>query len=188
MRTTTLLFVLVTALASGCSKKAKTTPTPPDTTTTTPTGQKGAEKPREVSADTLMSPGIAVSADIAAACGLKPQQTKAGTAPTFDTDKDELLPEDRAVLDQIATCLTTGPLKGKQVELVGRADPRGTEEYNMGLGSRRSNTVSQYLGRLGVTQPQMQATSRGALEATGTDEEGWKKDRRVDILLAQPKG
>jgi peptidoglycan-associated lipoprotein len=186
MRTTTLLFVLVAALASGCSKKAKTTPTPPDTKPA-PTAQKKEEKPREVSADTLMSPGIAVSADIAAACGLK-AQTKAGSAPTFDYDKDELLAEDRAVLDQIATCLTTGALKGKQVELVGRADPRGTEEYNIGLGSRRSNTVSQYLGRLGVGQPQMLSTSRGALEATGTDEEGWKKDRRVDIVLAQPKG
>lgn len=186
MRTTTLLFVLVAALASACSKKAKTTPTPPDTTPA-PTAQQKQDKPREVSADTLMSPGIAVSADIAAACGLK-AQTKAGSAPTFDYDKDELLAEDRAVLDQIATCLTTGALKGKQVELVGRADPRGTEEYNIGLGSRRSNTVSAYLGRLGVGQPQMLSTSRGALEATGTDEEGWKKDRRVDILLAQPKG
>ena len=27
------------------------------------------------------------------------------------------------------------------------------------------------------------ATSRGELDATGTDEEGWKRDRRVDIEL-----
>jgi peptidoglycan-associated lipoprotein len=184
MRTTTLLLVLVAAL--GCSKKAKTTPTPPPDPGQTTTAKK-TDKPREVSADTLLSPGIAVSPDIAQACGLK-ATTKAGSAPTFDYDKDELLAEDRAVLEQIATCLTTGALKGKQVELVGRADPRGTEEYNLGLGSRRANTVSSYLGKLGVGQPQMLATSRGALEATGTDEEGWKKDRRVDILLAQPKG
>jgi peptidoglycan-associated lipoprotein len=184
MRTTTLLLVLVAAL--GCSKKAKTTPTPPDPGPTT-TAKKTDKPVREVSADTLLSPGIAVSPDIAKACGLK-ATTKAGSAPTFDYDKDELLPEDRAVLEQIATCLTSGALKGKQVELVGRADPRGTEEYNIGLGSRRANTVSSFLGKLGVGQPQLLSTSRGALEATGTDEEGWKKDRRVDILLAQPKG
>ena len=103
---------------------------------------------------------------------------------SFDYDKDELAPEDRAVLDQLAQCLMTGALKGKAVALVGRADPRGTEEYNMGLGSRRSGTVSQYLARLGVGEPQLQATTRGALDATGVDEASWQKDRRVDISLA----
>ena len=29
----------------------------------------------------------------------------------------------------------------------------------------------------------MALTSRGALDATGNDEEGWRKDRRVDISL-----
>jgi outer membrane protein OmpA-like peptidoglycan-associated protein len=29
----------------------------------------------------------------------------------------------------------------------------------------------------------MAVTTRGALEATGTDESGWKQDRRVDIQL-----
>ncbi|HEX4416858.1 MAG TPA: OmpA family protein, partial [Kofleriaceae bacterium] len=103
--------------------------------------------------------------------------------PQFDYDKDELTPEDRAVLDQLATCLTSGALKGKAISLIGRADPRGTEEYNLGLGSRRAASVSQYLGRLGVAEPQMAVTTRGALEATGTDESSWKQDRRVDIQL-----
>jgi outer membrane protein OmpA-like peptidoglycan-associated protein len=30
----------------------------------------------------------------------------------------------------------------------------------------------------------MSETSRGALDATGHDEETWRKDRRVDISLA----
>jgi peptidoglycan-associated lipoprotein len=29
------------------------------------------------------------------------------------------------------------------------------------------------------------ATSRGELDASGTDEDGWARDRRVDLLLAQ---
>jgi peptidoglycan-associated lipoprotein len=103
--------------------------------------------------------------------------------PQFDYDKDELTTEDRAVLDQLAACLTSGPAKGKAVSLIGRADPRGTEEYNLGLGSRRAASVSQYLGRLGVGEPQMSVSTRGALEATGKDEAGWKNDRRVDVQL-----
>ena len=113
-------------------------------------------------------------------CGITPAAT---ANASFDYDKEELTPEDRTVLDQLATCMTKGPLKGKAVSLVGRADPRGTEEYNLSLGSRRSASVSTYLTRLGVTEPQLAVTTRGALEATGTDEAGWQKDRRVDVLL-----
>jgi len=71
------------------------------------------------------------------------------------------------------------------VSLIGRADARGTEEYNLGLGSRRAHTVGQYLGRLGVGEPQLAVTTRGALEATGNDEAGWAQDRRVDVQLKQ---
>ncbi len=183
MKTMTLALVLAAATAGGCSKsapKAKTTPT--DTTKSEPITTKLETKPEPtVTEDKQVSPGLAVSSDIASACGLKIPPT--GANPKFDTDKDELLPEDRAVLDQIATCLTTGALKGKTVALIGRADPRGTEEYNLGLGSRRAHSVSQYLGRLGVGEPQMAVTTRGSLEASGTDEASWKQDRRVDIQL-----
>lgn len=182
MKTTTLALVLVAAF--GCSKKQpKTTPTEPAPTTA---AAQTAKPAADVSQDQQVSPTLAVSGDIIAACGIKAAPTSG--APKFDYDKDELTAEDRAVLDQIATCLTTGALKGRTVDLIGRADPRGTEEYNLGLGSRRASTVSGYLGRLGVGQPQMAVTTRGALDATGTDESGWQQDRRVDIQLQKPAG
>ena len=184
MKTMTLALVLAAALA-GCSKdkpKAKTTPVSPSA----PAAKQDAPKQEPViTADQQVSSGLAVSGDIVAACGLK-VVTPSGAAPTFDYDKDEITADDRAVLDQIAKCLTEGALKGKAVALIGRADPRGTEEYNLGLGSRRAASVGKYLGALGVGQPQLAVTTRGAIEATGTDEGGWKKDRRVDIQLAQP--
>src|SRR5690349_17089916 len=179
MKTTALILVLV---ALGCSKDkptaAKTTPAAPETTAEAP-----ADKPPpSVEKDTQVSPGLALSGDLATLCNIKSTMTTKAN-PQFDYDKDELTSEDRAVLDQLATCLTSGPLKGKPVSLIGRADPRGTEEYNLGLGSRRAASVSQYLGRLGVGQPQMSVSTRGALEATGTDEAGWRNDRRVDVQL-----
>ena len=88
------------------------------------------------------------------------------------------------MLDQIATCVTSGPLKGKRLHLVGRADPRGTEEYNLGLGDRRAHTVQSYLSRLGLTGNQVATTTRGALDASGTDDGSWRTDRRVDLELA----
>jgi peptidoglycan-associated lipoprotein len=180
-RMKTTILILVLAAAVGCSHDkptaAKTTPD---------VAAKPAAKPEAPAAvvekDTQVSPGIALSGDIAAMCNIKSTMTTKAN-PQFDYDKDELTADDRTVLDQLATCLTTGALKGKAVALIGRADPRGTEEYNLGLGSRRASSVGRYLGRLGVSDPQMAVTTRGALEATGTDEAGWKQDRRVDVQL-----
>src|SRR5262245_56158605 len=144
MKTTTLLsLVAILAFAAGCSKgkaKEKTTPTPPTQTA----GKQPAKTAEDIKPDQPVSPGIALSPDIAAACGIKPTPSTeaAPTSPTFEYDKDELTPDDRAVLDQLATCMTTGALKGKSVLMIGRADPRGTEEYNLGLGSRRAHSVS----------------------------------------------
>jgi peptidoglycan-associated lipoprotein len=176
----TTIAILVLAAAVGCShdkpKVAKPTPEVAKESDTLPD-----KPPPAVDKDTQVSPGLALSGDLAEICNIKStMSTKAN--PQFDYDKDELTTEDRAVLDQLATCLTSGAAKGKAVSLIGRADPRGTEEYNLGLGSRRAASVSQYLGRL-VGEPQMSVSTRGALEATGKDEAGWKQDRRVDVQL-----
>ncbi|MDB4955537.1 MAG: peptidoglycan-associated outer rane lipoprotein [Myxococcales bacterium] len=178
MKTTTLALVL--AAVVGCSHdKAKVATTTPTPVTSQPGPTKAGLEP-QVTEDQKVSPTLAISGDLATMCGIK---AAAQTNAKFDYDKDELTSEDRNVLDQLATCLTNGALKGKAVALIGRADPRGTEEYNLGLGSRRAHTVGQYLGRLGVLEPQLAVTTRGALDASGTDESGWAQDRRVDVQL-----
>jgi peptidoglycan-associated lipoprotein len=180
MKMITLAFVLA-ALAS-CSKDKKVAK---PTTTQTPTAAKEAAPAalEKLPQDQQVSPNLALAGDIVQLCGIK-VTANATAAPSFDYDKEELHPEDRQVLDQLATCLMSGALKGRSVSLIGRADPRGTEEYNLGLGSRRAASVGGYLERLGVGKPQLAVTTRGALDATGTDEAGWQKDRRVDIQLA----
>lgn len=110
-------------------------------------------------------------------------------APKFGFDQAELLPADRDVLEQVAECLTRGPLKDRAVRLVGRADPRGTDEYNLALGTRRAQAVGSYLLRLGVPAPRLTPTTRGDLDAVGDDETGWQRDRRVDLqLVPKPSG
>jgi peptidoglycan-associated lipoprotein len=143
---------------------------------------KTTETPETTSRPVAASPNLAVTSDLARRCAL--HFNSAPRAPKFDFDRFELLPEDRDVLDQVGTCLTTGPLRGRTVQLVGRADPRGTEEYNLGLGTRRAESVLEYLQHLGVSPGQLSQTTRGALDATGTDEAGWREDRRVDLRLA----
>ena len=102
-------------------------------------------------------------------------------SPKFDFDSSQLSSSDRDILQQVAKCMTDGALKGKNIELIGRADPRGEQEYNMTLGSSRATAAHKFLDGLGIDDKRMSETSRGALDATGHDEEGWSKDRRVDI-------
>lgn len=129
------------------------------------------------------SPNIGVSSNIADECTV--QLADLGKAPKFDYDAAELLPQDREVLDRIATCVISGPLTGRTVELIGRADPRGTQEYNLGLGTRRAATVAEYLKRVGVPNTQLSTTTRGDLDAQGRDDVTWRGDRRVDLQLME---
>jgi peptidoglycan-associated lipoprotein len=172
-------LALATLALVACHKdQAK--PTLPAPVAAEPAAKQEPAKPQP---PTPASPNISVSDDLAKQCTLRLDNTD--QAPKFNYDGFELLPSDREVLDKVATCLTSGPLKGKKLQLVGRADPRGTEEYNLGLGSRRAHAVSEYLGRLGVTGRQLSETTRGALDARGTDDGSWLVDRRVDLELRQ---
>jgi len=133
------------------------------------------------SAPVAVTPGIRMSEDLIKACNI--HFNSVDQAPKFDFDRAELTAEDRAVLDQVARCVTTGPLQGRSLHMVGRADPRGEVEYNMVLGEHRASSVEGYLKQLGVDGSRMDLTSRGKLDATGTDEATWARDRRVDIGL-----
>lgn len=128
------------------------------------------------------SPSIAVSEDVLRDCQLN--LGVIGKAPKFEFDKSELMPADIDVLNQIAACFTTGPLRGASLQLVGRADPRGTLSYNDALGLRRAQQVASFLRQLGVGADRIEETSRGKREAIGTDEASWAVDRRVDVLEA----
>jgi peptidoglycan-associated lipoprotein len=126
---------------------------------------------------------VNVDEDIIKACNLKFENIE--DAPKFDYDSESLTPGEKNVLEAIAKCITVGPLKGRAVDLVGRADPRGETEYNMTLGAKRARSVHTFLGGLGVPGDKLRDTSRGELDAKGTDEEGWRKDRRVDVRLTK---
>jgi peptidoglycan-associated lipoprotein len=126
---------------------------------------------------------LGVSDDLATACKLRLDNP--ATAPKFDFDKSEVLPADREVLAKVAECLTAGPLRGRSVRLIGRADARGEQQYNMVLGAHRASGVADYLAQAGLNRAKVDLTSRGALDAVGVDEQDLSADRRVDILLAQ---
>jgi len=95
----------------------------------------------------------------------------------FGFDKSNLDSTATSAAAQNATCLKKTDMS---VSLVGRADPRGTTEYNMALSDRRGQSVRDYLKRTGIASSRLNSVPRGSMDATGTNETGWAKDRRVD--------
>lgn len=106
-------------------------------------------------------------------------------APKFDFDEAHLTPRGRDTLQDVAHCLADGPMQGRAVTIIGRTDPRGTQEYNQELAMDRAQAARDYLVARGVPEGQIQLVSRGERGAEGTNEESWALDRRVDIEVAR---
>ena len=109
-----------------------------------------------------------------------------GDLPTahFAFESANVLPDSASALDALARCFVTGPLRGKSLKLIGHADPRGETEYNLALGHQRAYSVVDILAQRGVELGRMITSSKGEFEASGADESGWARDRKVDVLLA----
>jgi peptidoglycan-associated lipoprotein len=102
-------------------------------------------------------------------------------SPQFEFDEAALRERGKGILDQVATCMTDGPLKGNNIVIVGHADPRGTESYNYGLGLRRAESARQYLMDRGISADRLTIRSRGELDASDGSEASLQQSRRVEI-------
>jgi peptidoglycan-associated lipoprotein len=123
---------------------------------------------------------IQLSADIMRECRLP---TAPAELPRFELDQATLRGPDKNVLDDVANCLTEGPLQNRTITIVGRADPRGSEAHNHELGASRAEAARNYLLAKGVSDKKLLVISRGEEGASGTAEEVWSLERRVDLVL-----
>jgi outer membrane protein OmpA-like peptidoglycan-associated protein len=108
-----------------------------------------------------------------------------GPDPFFKFAASKPTDRDRATMRVLADCMTVGPLQGKSIVLVGRTDPRGTEEYNERLGLERAEKVKSYLVANGVDDKRVQTASLGKTDASPFPAD-WPGDRRVEVRLAPP--
>jgi peptidoglycan-associated lipoprotein len=99
----------------------------------------------------------------------------------FDFDSSELRPEDTDTVARHAMQLADNPQLS--VRLEGHADERGSREYNIGLGERRSQTVRRMLLIQGAAAGQISTVSFGEERpvAFGNDEDSWSQNRRVEF-------
>jgi len=177
MRSQMTLAVLAMCVSFGVGCAVKKDATPIATVPVQATPAQGAQAADD---EGMQTGGLHISEAIVRACNLH----QAPSPPMFEFNSATLAEQDRTVLAEVAKCFSEGPLRGQTVALVGRADPRGEDEYNMTLGESRADSVRRYLHDMGVAPQRVHATSRGDIDAMGLDEDSWAKDRRVDIELA----
>ena len=99
----------------------------------------------------------------------------------FDFDQSEVRAEDQTTLERHANRLANE--SGASIRLEGHADERGSREYNIGLGERRSQAVRRLLLIQGASAGQISTVSFGEERpaAMGSDEEAFAQNRRVEI-------
>jgi peptidoglycan-associated lipoprotein len=159
-------------IISGCGAQQKAAPAAPSAPTLAPS------PPAAHAATTEQPTQVAISNDIRKACGI------ADVDAFFAYDSARVQSEDSAPLAKLAQCFASGALRGREMRLVGHADPRGDSEYNYLLGQRRADNVKTGVVSVGLSAERIATSSRGENEAKGTSEASWTRDRRVDVLLA----
>lgn len=169
--TASLAFATV---AIGCGSNAVSTPR----TTASRVESNRAQPPPKLarSEDKGVSGMISISDDVRKACGISDNEAY------FAFDSAHVRPNDRQTIDKLSKCFLSGPFKGHKMQLVGHADPRGDDSYNLALGGSRADSVKKLIVNEGLPSTKVITTSRGEMDATGTDETTWARDRRVDIL------
>jgi peptidoglycan-associated lipoprotein len=172
-----VLTLSVAALAAGllafggCNKKVtKVEPAPQQAAPADTTHKQVAPAPERESFET-------VDADAAVREVLQ--------TVYFDYDQTNLLPATADRLQLIAKMLEEKT--GVSLLLEGHADERGTNEYNIGLGERRSRAVKNWLTNYGIGDRRLEVTSYGrerpAMPNCGTDETCHAKNRRVEFKV-----
>jgi len=105
----------------------------------------------------------------------------------FDFDSYNLGAEARETLKANMQWLKANP--AAQVQIEGHCDERGTTEYNLALGSKRAESVKDYLVTLGTSVDRLTTISYGEelLVCRDQTEECWQKNRRVRFAIQPPR-
>ena len=100
----------------------------------------------------------------------------------FGFDSVSVDEENRAIVEAHAAYLAAN--KNVKVVLEGHTDERGSREYNLALGERRSQAVERMIKVLGVSADRIKTVSYGEEKAIAQDhtEAAWALNRRVEII------
>jgi peptidoglycan-associated lipoprotein len=180
----TVLMVWMVVSVAACAKKqgpvARPMP-PPVPPTTTPSRPPA---PPEPVAEPTVVPPEPVRDDAISSASLDDLNRNSPLKPVFfDYDSSDLTSDAQRALDENA--VTLKKYSSWAVTIEGHCDERGTAEYNLALGERRSVAARAYLVSLGIPADRLRTVSYGKEFPfdPGHDESAFKKNRRAHFVI-----
>lgn len=101
----------------------------------------------------------------------------------FDNDSAVLDASDTARLERLVVALGEHPEIVGQVDVIGYADPNGTEEYNKDLSRNRAESVKKALTANGFEESKINVIAKGEASPLST----YAKSRRVELHFQDVK-
>ncbi|MDX2059655.1 MAG: OmpA family protein [Gemmatimonadales bacterium] len=168
-------FVLALAVvAAGCGKKAPEavpTPTNEPTNTTPTTGTPNTGTRPTTPPDNR--------AELERADLLRILQEPI----YFEYDQDALRSDAQATLERKAAILLANA--GLRIRIAGHADERGSDEYNLVLGTRRATTAKRFFEAKGIDASRIEVVSFGEERPAdpSSSDAAWAKNRRDEFEI-----
>ncbi|MFK3738758.1 OmpA family protein [Massilia sp. TN1-12] len=105
---------------------------------------------------------------------------------SFDTNRSDIKPNFRPILDRFATTLQDNP--ATYVTIIGHTDSTGGDGINQPLSLDRASHARDYLASRGVAASRITVEGRAAREpiASNEDPAGRARNRRVEIFVTEP--
>lgn len=106
---------------------------------------------------------------------------------SFDTNRSEIRPNFRGILDRFAATLAENP--ATTVTVIGHTDNTGSDAVNDPLSVDRAAHTRDYLVARGIASARFSVAGRGEHEpiASNADSAGRARNRRVEIYVAEPQ-
>ena len=104
---------------------------------------------------------------------------------SFDTNRYDIKPNMRPILDRFATTLNENPVT--TVNIIGHTDSTGTDAINNPLSVNRADATRDYIAARGVNASRISIDGRGSREpvADNNTVSGRAMNRRVEIFVAE---
>jgi peptidoglycan-associated lipoprotein len=101
----------------------------------------------------------------------------------FDFDMSDIRADAEQALRRKIPILRNSP--DVRIRMEGHADERGSTEYNLALGSRRAESVREFLTGFGIDADRFTTTSFGEERplVNRSSEEAWARNRRVEFVI-----
>jgi peptidoglycan-associated lipoprotein len=175
-------------LAGGCAKKEMVKGEAPIPSATKPAETAPAKPPVKEEAGRDQPTKEAPAPQTVKEEPLKEAVQVAAESPLekvyFDFDSYLLSPSARETLKKDADYLLKN-IPAVKVQVEGNCDERGSDEYNLALGEKRSKAALNYLVTLGVPAARLSFISYGKEKPAdpGHDEAAWAKNRRAEFII-----